>query len=139
MKIMSFDPGVTTGMCFLSTPGDRPSPSAFMHAQLATEMVWTTLDFNKPDLVVYEGFYWRQGKTKIDFTPVEVIGIIKEWCRQHDVDYFEQTPSEGKHFFDDERLVARDLYVKGQPHANDATRHLLYFLEFGKGKAYGHL
>jgi len=136
VQIAAFDPGVTTGFCFLSPVGPKPPPTSFVRAQFQVELVWRTLDVYKPDAVVYEGFYWRQSKTKVDFTGVEVIGIIKEWGRQRDIDCYAQTPAEGKHYFDDQRLKERDMYVKRMPHANDATRHMLYFLEFGRGKNY---
>lgn len=77
--------------------------------------------------MVYESFQFRSGLPKAVLTPVEVIGVVKEWARQKDWALVSQTPAEGKFFFTDDRLKAMQLWKPGKPHAMDALRHLLYF------------
>lgn len=127
MRLVALDPGGITGAALHTRDGFQT------FAQVAPEQVWIMLDNWKPEVVVMESFLFRQ-RTKVDLTPVEVIGRVKEWCRQHDIDLVMQTPAQAKHFWTDEKLKERGVYNKGLPHANDAARHALYFLEFGAGK-----
>lgn len=129
--IVALDPGRTTGWATYDL-GEH------MHAGQWVEplSVYSELSDMRPTLIVCESFLFRQ-KIKIDFTPVEVIGVVKLFCYQSGIELVMQTPSQAKHFFTDDRLKERGLYQAGQPHANDATRHMLYYLEFGKGKQHG--
>jgi hypothetical protein len=87
---------------------------------------------NGIDAIICESFQYRPHLPKANLTPVEVIGVVKEWCRQNSVKYFPQTPAMGKGFYTDDRLKERQLYKVGKPHANDAMRHLMFFMNFNK-------
>jgi hypothetical protein len=126
MRIVAIDPGKTTGMTLVTF---RSGETIFESScQVKQDKVWISLDNYKADVIVLEKFIGYP-KVKMDFTPVEVMGIVREWCRQHDIDLVEQTPSQAKHYYTDVRLKERELYIKGMPHANDAMRHALYYLE----------
>lgn len=104
--------------------------------EVQPEHVWRTLDNMKADAIVMERFI-AYPRPKMDLTPVEVIGVIKEWCRQRDASLIQQTASQVKAFYTDDRLKNEGRFEKGMPHANDAMRHLMYYLTF-KEKAPTH-
>ena len=120
--ILAFDPGGTTGWAC----------SQNQHGQLEPWEVWTFLTYHRPLHLVVESFL-RAVSPNRDLTPVKVIGVIEEWARQNEIPITFQTPSQAKHFFTDERLKERGVYYKGEQHARDAARHLLYFQTFGEG------
>lgn len=124
--IVSLDPGKTTGYAYQNTVG------AFGFGELQQDSIWDTLTTLEPDLLIVESFQFRQARSKVNLVPNEIIGVVKEWARQNNVDIIWQTPSQAKHFFDDARLREGNLWAVGLPHARDATRHLLYYLQFGK-------
>jgi hypothetical protein len=132
MFLVALDPGVTVGWATFQT-GERYKSGQWLHYK-----TWSMLDtgaFQRGiDVVIYESFQYRPHMPKVNLTPVEVIGVVKEWCRQNKVQCVGQTPAQGKAFWTDERLQKMHLYKPGKPHANDATRHLLYYMYFGKGK-----
>jgi len=86
------------------------------------------------DYVVCESFQYRPHIPKVDLTPVEVIGVVKEWCRQNKVTLIMQTPAQAKAFWNDDRLKQFRVYKTNMPHANDAMRHLFYATYFGRLK-----
>ena len=130
MRVLSIDPGGTTG--WVSNP--LVELYGTDHGQLMPEAVWDLLMSYKPTHIVIETFVFRQAKSRINLTAVEVIGIVKEWARQFNAKVYEQTPSQAKHYFTDDRLKERGYYYPGMQHARDAARHLLYALEFGNLK-----
>lgn len=138
MKLLAFDPGRTVGWATFQKPREYRS------GQFPEDRTRVWLDayhllpgMTPIDLLIVERFTYRSNLPKADLTPVEVIGVIKEWSRQNHVDIVWQTPAQGKFYFTDDRLKEMELYRVGQPHANDATRHLLYYLGFGGGITLG--
>lgn len=133
MTIICLDPGLTTGYVI-----EHPLGS-MAHGQCKPDAVWDLLDSVNPPfhnlIIVYESFQYRRQQLNAVLTPVEVIGVIKEYHRQHiSTDLYDQTPAQAKHYWTDERLVKLGLWFKGQQHARDAARHLLYYKYFGAGK-----
>ncbi len=132
MKVLALDPGVTTGYVLVEDEDLSPFNGTF-HGQLLPGFIWDLLMNVQPDVIVCERFLHVQ-RTKVDYTPVEVIGVVKEWCRQHPKTKLNfQTPAE-RMFFTDDRLREYGMYFKGKRHANDAARHYLYWRHFGLGK-----
>lgn len=126
--IVALDPGTTTGVaCHLtSTPLEDG-----LITQLQQDGVWDFLkarhNRHGPAMViVYESFAYRR-LPKAVLTPVEVIGIIKEFGRQYKVRLVAQTPAQGKFYWTDDKLKARGLWTPGKKHAMDALRHLLTY------------
>ena len=135
MLILALDPGVTTGWATFQKPNRR---DGYRSGQTKGP-IWVLLESGlmvpqaeEKFVVIYETFTFRQ-IPKADLTPVEVIGVIKEWARQKEVPLVPQSPAEGKGFFSDDKLKVLQLYRPGHPHANDAMRHLLFYLSFGHG------
>lgn len=130
MKILAFDPGGITGLC-----GFHSQVGVTMQDQICTEerhnvQLYALLELIKPELVVCERFDYHGGRMAVDLTARNYIGVIELWCDQFDVHLEMQKPSTGKDFWDDKKMKKAKLYKPGLPHANDATRHLLYYLTF---------
>lgn len=132
MYIIALDPGGTVGWASFESPNNR---DGYHSGQFASNETWAALSSvevfkQKPELLIVESFQYRSHLPKVDLTPVEVIGVVKEWAVQNEVPIVWQTPAQAKFYFTNERLKELHLHYKGHPHANDAMRHLLYYLNF---------
>jgi hypothetical protein len=97
--------------------------------------MYDVLDEFAPNTIVMERFVYQR-RDKVVLTPVEVIGVCKLWAdhQNWDITYVEQSPSQAKGLLPDASLKKMGLWIKGQPHAMDATRHLLYHLIVARGQ-----
>lgn len=147
MRLLALDPGATTGWAVFTKggPGER-----YQAGQVKQENVWKLLETSRfaqivgeeyiihteADLtIICESFQHRQ-LPKVDYSAPEVIGVVKEWSRQNNIEIIWQTPAMGKSYWDNTRLADLDLLKRPATtwrHANDAMRHLLWYLGFGKG------
>lgn len=158
MKIIAFDPGGTTGVCIFERLANTGTVE-WKHGQLGPGdhhlALWSLLERERPHIIIYERFmYQRRELTEgvsLVLDSVEYIGVIKLWydkfCAKIDPSEYiveptlvEQSPSQmslwgGGKKNDDSgaRLKKLSLYTPNAPHANDATRHLLYYLSVTKG------
>jgi hypothetical protein len=127
-RILALDPGVTTGWSYYN--GTRVLQSGqFKGSHLKFEghlSEWAS------ETIVYERFQYQR-RDKVVLYPVEVIGVIKLYAEKWGVSLFEQTPSQAKNLWTDDKLKTLGLWIPGKPHAMDATRHLLYHLVVTKG------
>lgn len=142
MIIISLDPGQTTGYVI------KRDTDKFEYGQCQPDAIWDLLtDVTHSDIpliIIYERFDYRRHKTHADLTPVEVIGVIKEFARQTliwkpSLLVYDQFPSQAKSFWTDDRLKEFSMYYSGQEHARDAARHYLYWSYFGEGKRYAEI
>lgn len=133
MRVIAFDPGGTTGIAWESY--DR---LIFTDQLKDLDNIYNILDQNYPEYVVYERFDFRYGggRARVDLTAKEVIGVIKLWCIHNHKKPHEQTPSQAKKLWTDDKLRRSDLWRPGMPHAMDATRHVLYFTTVWLGDRY---
>lgn len=137
MRVLSFDPGGTTGWCVMDKQDDKKMPGILVERGdfPGWDKVDELIQKFEPDVVTYEVFrlyaYKAQSKSWDTFLVVEVIGVIKFLCRKYGIEIVEQTPSQGKQFFNTDKMKALGLY-QSVTHINDATGHALYFLKFGK-------
>ena len=128
-RILSFDPGVTTGYALLDVDGDA-EPSLLIAGEfpLWGKYMEEFLIENKPDIVVYEEFrlYPAVAKAKSwsTFPEVEVIGVIKYLCEQRGTPLIAQRASVKART----TIPPRVAGVRG-PHARDALKHALYYIE----------
>lgn len=136
--ILALDPGLTTGWAVYEKIPIHDL--RYRSGQVHQDDVWNLLESShfardEPAItrLVVERFQYRPHLPKVHLSPVEVIGVVKEWARQHEVDITWQTPAEGKFYYTDKRLKELDVYTPGKPHANDAMRHLWYFIGLGYG------
>jgi hypothetical protein len=141
ISIFAIDPGTTTGWAYVAeadpglTPhGDCDLPIAC--GQMSGEEyqqaydLWRLIDKTCwPCAIIIEDFIPRQLNQQRHFlSPVRVTAQLTMllWLKQRQ--WLLQSASLAKSTITDDRLRGADLYNVGQPHANDATRHLLTFL-----------
>jgi hypothetical protein len=82
-------------------------------------------------IVVCESFEFRQGKQRanINLMSREYIGVVELWCKHNPkAEYVAQTAGMGKGFVTDPKLRIMGRWIKGQKHARDAMRHLIYYM-----------
>lgn len=143
MKIVALDPGGTTGLAWINLDPLLDDPTVH-HEQIGPNEhhveLLNRLQQLRPDIMVYERFLYQQ-RDKVNLISCEYIGVIKLYWRltcnshpkvahlTHPVVLVKQTPAQ-MDFWTDNKLRAVDLYIPGQPHAVDATRHLLYYMSF---------
>lgn len=152
--ILAFDPGGTTGWCYHDLPlieGRRPVfqygqfEGRDYHQELFDFLVQTAENrILAPLHIVCERFEFRkdeQNRDKIDYKPVEYIGVIRlftKMYRHSGVKLIMQSASHtvGKSaFFGDgsegnAKMKHLGLYIPGQRHATDAARHYAYYRTF---------
>lgn len=123
MLIVSIDPGGTTGVAIKNDIGwifDQLGPHDHHRSLL------NLLKDSEPDVVVCEDFIYQR-RNKVNLKPVEYIGIVKYYVSMSYCKLEMQSPSL-RGFWTDARLKQLKLYNVAMRHANDATRHLLYYL-----------
>lgn len=151
-RIIALDPGGTTGWVVHDLEDGKPSlPLKVSGGQLGPDLhhkeLYDLLQITFEDSlidgidklqVVCEAFTYRivrSGGTKmpgINLISKEYIGVARLWVQQRSLAYrpawYEPMPSVavGKDpWWNKERLKKLGVYTKGEPHRNDATRHLL--------------
>lgn len=134
MFIIAFDPGGTTGWAtYEDGEFDRGQIGHENHHRELYEM----LESVGPDVVCYETFtYQIRNKHKyaaaaVNLISVEYIGVIKLWHQMQqrtNIELVARHASHAKSTWTDDKLKALGLWVPSNPHAMDATRHLLAHL-----------
>jgi hypothetical protein len=129
-SLLSFDPGETTGWAFFADAELK----CFGQTGDLKEIRNLILDA-APDRIVYEAFRlypWKSAHLSwSNFPAAEVIGVIKSTALEMSIPVIEQSASQGKTFFTDQKLKILGIDV-GKRHARDAIRHAAYYLVFGK-------
>lgn len=134
MILLALDPGRTIGWAAINL--EAPQGSTYRSGQIRQEELWVVLStlnpFGEelPSKIIYESFKLRHTPRFPDLSPVECIGVIKQWCLLNHVHAVAQSPAQAKHFWTDDRLKQFQVYRRGKPHANDAMRHLMYYIHF---------
>lgn len=141
-KALAIDPGGTTGLCWAQKTGTRLVLKSYQLKLTPIRFANTLSMFNKdhgPDVwFICESFEFRKGaRAGLDLTPAHLIGVLMAHCGDA-VDNevrrsFFQTAAQGKGYFSDDKLKQLGIYLRGRPHAMDATRHLLQWYKFGFG------
>lgn len=135
-KIIAFDPGGTTGVA-IATIRDDQVPPKFSVNQLSQKehhhQIEILLDAELRGItrkfVIYEAFEYRQNsRAGLVLDSREYIGIIKNWTQNNGVPVVSQSAAQGKGFVPDNVLKQLNLYTSAYRHANDAMRHLIYFI-----------
>jgi hypothetical protein len=152
MRILSLDPGGTTGYSWCELDGDKSKKFEVHGGQLGPSKhhlpLWQLLMNRRAkwnwDVVVCETFSYRMvaledegGGTSyspnINLISKEYIGVVELWAKSSvgsQALIVWQQPSEAvgkKPFWHDDRLKLVGLHNKGERHRNDATRHLLHY------------
>jgi len=147
MKILSFDPGETTGFAYFEFPKNYKdiqldgtvSDYLKFWGEFKDYITLEEIFFAhsvKPDIVVIEAFrlYPHKANDKVlsSFPTVEIIGIIKYLCWNNEIPFVEQGANTKK-FYGNKKLRMCDLFERGRsPHIRDAVRHGLYAFDFNK-------
>ncbi len=119
---LALDPGKMTGVAWRTEDGELRG------LQWAGDSIWVVLvGFHATegitDLVV-EDFISRPGPA-VNLSAPKTIGLIQAWADTEGVDLQMQTPSAAKTRVTNDRLRAAGGWMRSQPHARDAMRHLL--------------
>lgn len=133
MRLIALDPGGTTGVARLFGGIGRDSIEV---TQLGPhehhQDLWIYLETAVPEVVICERFMYQRREVDkgvaLNIDAREYIGIAKLWCLLNDAKFVLQTPAQAKNLWKDDKLKKIGLYSTNARHANDATRHLLYFL-----------
>lgn len=137
LKVMAFDPGITTGIAsgLISLPDGLMEVGATQEV-LTVGALFDLLEKQEPNCIVFETFEFRQRARKgLSLFPKELIGVIELYgSRKGDeIHIHRQNAAQGKTYFTDRQLKDNNVYRPGMPHANDAMRHLLQWFTFGPG------
>lgn len=145
MKIIAFDPGGTTGWAGCLSSNERAREWEYSGGQIGPHDhhndLWQFLKRQNPAAIVYEAFNYQIRRNQgTDMPGVvlmsrEYIGIIRLYGEAFDVPVYKQQPSIiGLAYLKDSALKQAGLHTAGEPHHNDATRHLLYHLIYTRGQ-----
>ena len=121
---IALDPGQTTGVAWRTEEGD-------IHAtQWPGESIIVILDgFQAREggitEIVVEHFRPRPGPA-VNLSAPETIGRVLAWADQYGIPVVRQDASPVKRVVTPDRLRAAGGWKRGEEHARDATRHLLY-------------
>lgn len=139
-RIVALDPGGTIGYSTYAPPLGTQEPQITQGQYKLKEFtdirVWlhNLIDAVHPSVIVCESYHIYPHKlqehTNSDVPTLQLIGAIRIIAADRGLPVVFQTAAQGKAFVTDLKLRAWNLYQKGQPHANDATRHLLRYLIF---------
>lgn len=130
-RLVSVDPGVTTGVSFISYHDDgieleetfqigngRRGFIDFLYREIKQPSMAV-------DIFVCEDFILRPGVHGANIEPAFVIGAMEGILQDHKVNMQEAGL---KKLVNDERLKKMGMFSTGWPHANDATRHGIIYL-----------
>lgn len=147
MVILGLDPGETTGTTIFEIPkevktipvtGNMQQYMKYSGELKTWEEIQNVKDQYKPDIIVFEEFRLyaekAQSKTRSDFPEVKIIGQIELIASISNIPTFKQNASIVKNFYTDDKLKALNLWIRGNKHARDAIRHVLYFYDFNRHK-----
>lgn len=129
--VFGIDPGETIGYCLFED-------GCFNFSDQTTDLdkVLDLLISLKPDVVVYEDYKIYPNKLQehsfSEVPTIEIIGIIKHTCKEHQIKVVKQLASTAKGFVTDEKLKEWKFYQKAKRHSNDSCMHAIYYLLFGK-------
>jgi len=130
-KLVSVDPGVTTGVSFISYDDDSVQlEEAFQIGNgrrgfidfLYREIKNPSMDV---ETFVCEDFILRPGVHGANIEPAFIIGAMEGILENYKVNMQEAGL---KKLVNDERLKKMGMFKTGWPHANDATRHGIIYL-----------
>jgi hypothetical protein len=133
IRVISLDPGITTGFAIGGILNGYMKIEAgqekFSHSSL-----WDFLTVKQPTFIVCERFEFRKGIESAELFSRELIGVVALYSQKHGAKTWMQMPREVINgYFNNDKLKKEKVYRIGQPHANDAIRHLLHWYTFKAG------
>lgn len=132
--VLCLDPGGTTGYAW----GEIRSDEIFRYrgagqSQLTPVELFGLLESVCPAYLLAEKFESRAGIAGVELVSRNLLGVCELWTEIRDCHFHQQSASEGFGFYADAKLQKLDVYIPGNVHANDATRHLLHWATFKQG------
>jgi hypothetical protein len=137
-KAVGLDPGGTTGWAIWRRLQPHSTRPAFECGQIGpTEhhmRLYRFLTQEDPDVVIYEGFWYRPHLPNAELISNEYIGVIRLWAKEHQKFCIKQPVfKNGNSFVKDQLLERMALWSPGRPHAMDAYRQLINYLVTRQG------
>lgn len=132
MYAIALDPGETTGVAVVKS--DK-RPWEIVVAQLGPNphhsTLYDLLTLWEPEYIICESFQNRS-QDAVNLMAPEYIGVVKAYQQGalHRPSLIMQSSSQGKAFWDNDKLRKYGAYARGMKHARDATRHYLYYQSF---------
>ena len=132
--ILALDPGQRTGVALARLVNEQLVSFQCGEGDFSTLQLFGLLESICPSYLVAEQFDYRnKSRPGLVLYSRNLLGVSEMWAELRDSCYRTQSAARGKSFFTDAKLRQLGLYEPGKPHARDALRHLLAFLEFGLG------
>lgn len=125
MRVLSIDPGKTSGWALHETDG-QVSAGQLPHFDMI-ETAWTQIP--RCNVVVCESFIITTSTVKKtqETWSLRQIGAFEWMARRLGVPFVLQSPASAKTFSTDDKLHKMGWWIKGQDHGRDALRHLLLY------------
>lgn len=132
-RVLAIDPGETTGWatfeaCDLTQAGQFPVNDLEAFDTFVTD--------HRPDVMVIENYrvYASRAAQHVgsEVNTAQYIGILKFLGGMYQIPIALQMAHQAKGWVSDARLHQLGLFQTGHRHANDAVRHGVYWLLFGK-------
>lgn len=133
MLLIAVDPGKTTGVAtwYLDRAFEEPMATQiegsldfcdYVHALLAGH-------YDDDIVIICEKYTINAGtlKKSRQYDPLEIIGTLRWFAHQYEIDFVLQSPAEAKRFATNDKLKKIGWYTPGRDHAADAMRHLLLY------------
>jgi len=137
MIILALDPGVTTGYAVGIVEGTTFSYMLNGQAKLTPGDLHTMLSSISPSIIIAEAFEYRnRARSGLELFSRNLLGVTEAYAEKLDVKLTEPSAGYGLGFFDNAKLEKLGLYRAGLPHAMDATRHLLQWVQYGGGREF---
>lgn len=129
---MAIDPGVTTGIATYTPKFDSYYTyevrfSNFLHPH---KELYDYLQGIAPDFIIYEAFHYRQGQLGAEFVGIEYIGVVELWCQQNQIPKYKITPSDGKGFWNLQKIKTVGLWSPRKQEMDAVKLLLTYLMKF---------
>lgn len=131
MRILSFDPGVTTGFCCIVN-GNLTEYAELQDMKAVTDYICHYGENTPVDHIVYEGFARGNSVVKEQLITIEMCGAIKAASLILQVPYHMQYPAERKGYIPIAKAMLKDTFggsYKDWHHSTDAVAHALTFMD----------
>lgn len=135
MQIVSYDPGLTTGVSIYEDGEFWGEQYTFRQVGDMLQNLSAPGVMKKDAVVVCESFTINNQTARNSQAPwsLEVIGLIRYFAMVNHLELVFQQPSAAKRLITDEVIKRAELWVPGKPHQMDAVRHMLLFAITAKG------
>src|SRR5438045_629444 len=111
MKVVSLDPGKTTGYSIAVVDDPRRFGFCYSQREMSEKQLVDLLYRINPDHVVCESFEYRNvARTNLDLTPVRLIGAVNYYHQFSKCELHMQKSAVGKGHFTDEKLKKLGIY-----------------------------